>query len=147
WPRLNNPAATPSRPDQTSAGAMPMRNSRVITVAAVLVAVVGMSGCKWFSKTNEMYAQSPETRPLEVPPDLDRPSTEGAMALPPAQSVTRSETGAAAPAASNSSFIVAGVRDEVFARVGEVLEATDGLTIASRAQILGTYDVAYEGSN
>lgn len=123
-----------------------MRNSRVVTAAAILVAVVGMSGCKWFSKTNEMYAQSPESRPLEVPPDLDRPSTEGAMALPPAQSVSRSETATAAPATSNTSFTVAGERDQVFARVGELLEATDGLAIASRAQILGTYDVAYQGS-
>src|SRR3546814_3401164 len=34
----------------------------------------------------------------------------------------------------------------VFDRIGEVLAATDGVTIASKAQILGTYDVDYEGS-
>ncbi len=126
-----------------------MRNSRSIArsaaIAAIALAMVGTTGCKWFSKTNAMYAQSPELRPLEVPPDLDRPSTEGAMALPPATSAVRSETGPAA--ASTTGFNVAGSRDEVFERVGAVLAATSGLTIASRAQILGTYDVSYEGSN
>ena len=48
------------------------------------------SGCSWFRKDKGAYAEAPEDRPLEVPPDLDRPSTEGAMKLPPAagQSVT-----------------------------------------------------------
>lgn len=120
--------------------------ARVAAIAAIAFAMVGATGCKWFSKTNAMYAQSPELRPLEVPPDLDRPSSDGAMALPaPTGSATRSETGAAA--ASTTGFNVAGERDQVYARVGEVLGATSGLTIVSRAQILGTYDVSYEGSN
>ena len=44
-------------------------------------------------------------------------------------------------------FNVAGSRDEAFARVGDALAGVDGVTIASRAQLLGSYDVAYEGSN
>lgn len=123
-----------------------MRHSRSLTrvavVAVVAFAVLGASGCKWFRKTNDMYAQSPETRPLEVPPDLDRPSTEGAMALPPASSsVTRSQV--AAGSAQPNGFAVAGDRDEVFNRVGEVLAGVEGLTVVNRAQILGTYDVDY----
>ena len=31
--------------------------------------------------------------------------------------------------------------------VGEVLGATEGVAIASRAQLLGTYDVSYEGAS
>jgi hypothetical protein len=31
--------------------------------------------------------------------------------------------------------------------VGEALSKIEGLSIASRAQLLGVYDVAYEGSN
>ena len=37
-------------------------------------------------------------------------------------------------------------RDDVFAKVGDVLGATAGVTVVSRAQILGTYDVDYMGS-
>ena len=34
----------------------------------------------------------------------------------------------------------------MFARVGQVLDATNGVTVTSRAQIVGTYDVQYGGS-
>lgn len=120
---------------------------RFFVAVALAVAVLGTAGCSWFRKTNDLYAQSPENRPLEVPPDLSTPDTSGAMKLPgdATQSVSRSSmTRPAAP--DNTGFNVAGERDEVFAKVGDVLAATDGVTIASKAQILGTYDVDYRGS-
>ena len=118
---------------------------RSLAVAAVVVAV---SGCHWFGK-DDAYQQSPETRPLEVPPDLDLPNTQGAMQLPAGEtrSVTRSSMGPSAAAAAASGFTVAGERDDIFAKVGDTLAATAGLTIASKAQILGTYDVNYEGAD
>ena len=123
---------------------------RFVAYAALIAVVVAASGCSWFRKGKDVYAQSPESRPLEVPPDLDLPSTEGAMKMPPAegsQSVTRSSMPAPAPSTNSATgFTVPGERDAVFAKVGETLAATTGLTIASKAQILGTYDVDYEGS-
>lgn len=124
----------------------PRSSMRYLAIAVVAVAVVGTSGCRWFKKDNALYTQSPETRPLEVPPDLDRPRTDGAMALPEAPtSVTRSGT-AAAPANSNVSFSATGTRDVVFGQVGEALAAIDGATVNSRSQVLGTYDVSYADS-
>ncbi len=120
---------------------------RYIAVALLAVAVVGASGCKWFRKDNEVYKLSAEERPLEIPPDLDRPSTDAAMNLP--ASVTASQVAAQRgnnTAASPVGFSVSGSRDDVFNKVGEVLAATSGATVASKAQILGTYDVDYEGS-
>ena len=58
--------------------------SRPLVIVALAVSVLGVSGCKWFKKGNPDYAQSAETRPLEVPPDLNLPNTAGAMKLPPA---------------------------------------------------------------
>jgi uncharacterized lipoprotein len=118
---------------------------RSLALAAVVVAV---SGCHWFSKNDNAYQQSPESRPLEIPPDLDQPNTQGAMQLPggETQSVTRSSMGPSAAGAAASGFTIAGERDDIFAKVGDALAATPGLTIASKAQILGTYDVDYEGS-
>ena len=116
--------------------------TRALVVTAIAVSVLGATGCKWFRKGSDLYAQSPESRPLEVPPDLDRPDTSGAMALPETGPVTRS--GMQAPAAAQpNGFAVAGDRDQVFGRVGEVLAATEGLTVVNRAQLLGTYDVDY----
>ena len=125
---------------------------RSLAVAAVVVIAVGTSGCHWFSKKDSAYQQSPENRPLEVPPDLDRPNTEGAMQAPAAgtQSVTRSSMQAPtrAPAQNGASgFTVAGDRDDVFTKVGTALAATDGVTVVSKAQLLGTYDVSYQGAS
>jgi len=126
------------------------RNVRPLVVVAVVAAAMATSGCHWFKRGNP-YSQSAQTRPLEVPPDLDKPNTEAAMQAPEApQSVTRSSM-TTAPAsqaqASASGFTVAGERDDVFNKVGSALAATEGVTIASKAQLLGTYDVSYQGSN
>lgn len=122
--------------------------TRFLVAAVLAVAVLGTSGCSWFRKGNDLYAQSPENRPLEVPPDLNLPDTSGAMQLPgdATQSVTRSSISSRPAAANNTGFTVQGERDAVFDRIGEVLATTEGVTIASKAQILGTYDVDYEGS-
>ena len=58
---------------------------RPLSLAVLAVAVLGVSGCKWFKKGSPDYAMSEETRPLEVPPDLNLPSTAGAMKLPPSE--------------------------------------------------------------
>ena len=118
--------------------------SRPLVIVALAVSVLGMSGCKWFKKGNPDYSMSPETRPLEVPPDLNLPNTAGAMKLPPTGAPAASTQGAATSA---TGFNVAGTREDVFAKVGEALAGVEGLTIASKAQLLGSYDVNYEGSN
>lgn len=121
---------------------------RTIVAAALVVAVIGASGCRWFRKGDELYAQSPESRPLEVPPDLDQPDTSGAMKMPASgASVTRSSMPApAASTGSTTGFTVPGERDAIFEKIGEVIADTAGATVVSKAQLLGTYDVDFEGS-
>lgn len=123
--------------------------SRALVLALLAVSVAGLSGCKWFKKgAKGDYALSPEARPLEVPPDLNLPSASGAMQIPaPAQATTASSTAAAAAVPASGGFNVSGSRDEVFAKVGDALGGIEGVNIASRAQLLGTYDIAYEGAN
>src|SRR5690606_11754079 len=102
----------------------------------LVVLAVAVSGCHWFKKDGP-YQQSADSRPLEVPPDLDLPNTQGAMQVPgdTPQSVTRSSLGPSAAATAATGFTVAGERDEVFARVGEALAAQAGVVIASKAQL------------
>ena len=73
-------------------------------------------------------------------PDATQSVTRSSMTTAPAAS-------AQAPQASATGFTVAGERDDVFNKVGTALAATEGVTIASKAQLLGTYDVSYEASN
>ncbi|MFC3549784.1 hypothetical protein ACFOLC_02010 [Lysobacter cavernae] len=117
--------------------------SRAAVAGLLLVGVVVGSGCSWFRKGNDLYAQSPETRPLEVPPDLDLPRTDTAVNVP----VPAAVPGSTAPAATSIGFTMVGTRDEVFAKVGEALAAVQGVEVASSAQALGVYDVNYQGSN
>jgi uncharacterized lipoprotein len=126
-----------------------MRPVRPLLAATIAAALVATSGCHWFHKSDKNYEGTAESRPLEVPPDLDQPNTEGAMA--PAtegtHSVMRSDVGAPATAQNPSGFTVQGERDAVFAKLGDALAGIQGVSIASKAQMLGTYDVSYEGSN
>ena len=120
------------------------RASAAVLLAFTVVAALG--GCSWFRKgAKGDYALAPEQRPLEVPPDLNLPDTSGAMALPPAGGVGRPQPSGAAPAASPSGFTVPGARDQVFSQVGTALAGIEGVKIASSAQLLGTYDVGYQG--
>lgn len=121
---------------------------RVLSLAVLATATVfTTTGC--FKKgARGDYALAPEVRPLEVPPDLNLPNTAGATQVPAlASAAARPAPVAGQTEAGNSGFTVAGARDDVFGQVGQVLEAIEGVTIASRAQLLGSYDVAYEGSN
>lgn len=126
----------------------PVRSARVLPLVALVVAA---SGCSWFHKdARGDYALPAESRPLEVPPDLNLPDTSGAMKVPTLASATQpanAPSAAAQQAATKSGFVIKGDRDAVFSAVGDALADIPGLTIASRAQLLGSYDVSYEGSN
>lgn len=122
---------------------------RVLSLALLATtAVAATSGCSWFHKgARGDYALPAEQRPLEVPPDLNLPDTSGAMKVPTLASSTQAAPAAGASATSNSGFVVAGGKDAVFAKVGDALADIPGLTIASKAQMLGSFDVTYEGTS
>ena len=112
-------------------------------MAGLLLAGVALgSGCSWFRKGSDLYAQSPETRPLEVPPDLDAPRVDTAVNVPSAAARQSLETGRA-----SGGFGLALGREAAYAKVGEALAAVRGVSITSRAEALGVYDVSYEGAN
>lgn len=125
---------------------------RVLSYALLAVAVAaGTTGCFKRGAKGD-YALAPEMRPLEVPPDLNVPAGAGGNQVPALSSATKpaapaAPAAAAAPAAGSSGFTIPGSKEEAFGKVGTALEGVEGVTIASRAQLLGSYDVAYEGSN
>ena len=127
-----------------------MQASRSILRPAIAVAIaptlVATAGSSWFRKDNPLYAPAPQDRPLEVPPDLDRPDTSAAMAVPQAgtTSVTRSgmtQGAASAAQASASVFNGDAPRESVFPRIEALLAGIEGVTVVSKAELLGTYDI------
>lgn len=137
--------------------------SRAVVAGLLVVAV---SGCGWFRNTNELYAGAPENRPLEVPPDLDMPRTgtdaptgsasasetiaaasATTAANTPADGVSAAPVPPVAPAAAATGFTIPGTRDEAFAKVDTALAAIEGVSVASRAALLGVFDVNYRDVN
>ena len=56
---------------------------RVALASALAVAVLASSGCHWFHRGgNADYQKSVENRPLEIPPDLDKPAVDASMQIP-----------------------------------------------------------------
>ncbi len=123
---------------------------RVLSFAILATAtLVGTTGCFKRGAKGD-YALAPEVRPLEVPPDLNAPGGAPAAAVPVLASQAAKPApaaAAAAPQTNTGGFTVSGGKDEVFAKVGTALESVEGVKVASKAQLLGSYDVAYEGSD
>ncbi|MCM2335690.1 MAG: hypothetical protein NDI66_02775 [Pseudomonas sp.] len=119
---------------------------RAALVALLVAGVAATSGCGWFRKGDKLYGPSADQRPLEVPPELDIAAAQAADG----GSLASARQGGATPQAAAAmavGFNAPGERDAVFAEVGKALAATPGVTVATQAQLLGVFDVAYEGSN
>ncbi|MEG2804336.1 hypothetical protein [Stenotrophomonas sp.] len=121
---------------------------RVLSFAILATAtLVGTTGCFKRGAKGD-YALAPEMRPLEVPPDLTVPGSAAGAQVPVLASQARPAAPAASATPANAAgFTVPGSKDEVFGKVGTALETVAGVKIASKAQLLGSYDVAYEGSD
>lgn len=118
----------------------------VLTVLAV--AVLSSSGCGWFrAKTG--YENSPENRPLEVPPDLDRPTVDPTMQVPAVAGGrdTVAPGGSRPVALPSQAFVVADTPDSVWKRLGLALQRIEGVSIGDSAQLLSVYNVNYDGEN
>ena len=124
---------------------------RSASVLLLAFAVTAASGCHWFHR-HSGYQKALAEHPLEVPPGLDQPDTSGAMGGAQGPVTASAVQGAAAgpaaqPAASATSFSVPGTQADVFTKVGDALSGIQGVTIASKAQIMGVYDIGYQGTN
>jgi uncharacterized lipoprotein len=119
---------------------------RVLSFAILATAtLVGTTGCFKRGAKGD-YALAPEVRPLEVPPDLNAPGNNPSAQIPVLASQA-AKPAPSTPAANAGGFTVPGSKEDVFGKVGTALESIEGVKIASKAQLLGSYDVGYEGSD
>jgi hypothetical protein len=114
------------------------RNARPLVAGAIVLALLASGGCRWFRGSD--YTRSAEQRPLEVPPDLDRPMTDNQLPLP-------SSEGLGGTGPSPVGFVVADSPENVWPRLGAALAGIEGVVVTGQAQALGSYDVAYQGQN
>ena len=115
-----------------------LRNARPLLAGAIVVALLASSGCRWFHGSD--YTRSVENRPLEVPPDLNLPTTSSALPLPAA-------SGLGGTAQAPAGYVVADNPENTWIKLGAALATVEGVTIVGQAQALGTYDVNYQGQN
>lgn len=140
------------------------RPGRLLGLALVATVTV-TSGCGWFGGNKKAaYESSSESRPLELPPDLDMPQANSEMVIP---QVRPGRTGnspapvpSAPPAAGPQAAAVAGVAsagiseftledqiENAFRRISLALGRTEGVNVASSSQLLGSFEVQYQGQD
>lgn len=136
-------------------------NRNLSFAACLLVAVSMLGGCGYmrskFGNKPDAYKKSTQVRPLEVPPDLDRPNSSGAMAIPEAGSTAAASSAPIAtppadsapemtPPARSATLDSSGLRVEdsvasTWSRVGLALERSGAATIRSRDEAARRYEV------
>ena len=140
-----------------------MRRATVALTAAV-AALFLLSGCSFFQRQSDRraneYKSAHETRPLEVPPDLDTPNGSSALTIPSAgapvasgrtsagTTIAAPDSVAAAPPTAGSGVSLGGdglaVADTVastWTRVGLALERSGAAAIISRDEASSSYVV------
>jgi uncharacterized lipoprotein len=148
------------------------RDIQALAIAAI--ASTALAGCGFFNrhfhKENDAYKTSVQEHPLEVPPDLDKPNTTGALTIPDAGSgattapVASGDTSAApalasaAPAEAPAGGVavtpavltgdtlhVPDTVDSTWNRVGLALERSGAATVLARDEAGRSYDVQTTG--
>jgi uncharacterized lipoprotein len=97
----------------------------------LIAAAVLLSGCSWFHRDRaEYYKGAQETRPLEVPPDLDAPATARELVVP-------GTTASAAPAAAAASSGAADASASTAAAPSERVDLLIADSVANTYQRVG----------
>ena len=136
------------------------RNFPLRWSVSLLATAVALGGCSWLHHRDNYYAKAAETRPLDVPPDLDTPVTSSELVVPaagtpsaaPAAGTTAASApvGSAPPAAASSERSGGGlhVADSVghtWQRVGLALERAQVGSISARDEAAHSYSVEVSG--
>jgi len=121
-------------------------------IAAISIALLG--GCSMLHRHDNYYSKAQETKPLEVPPDLETPSASNELTVPAAGSAsaasstsTSTATSSAPPQVSpgGDSLHVADSVGHAWTRVGLALERAQVGTISERNEAAHSYTLDVAG--
>lgn len=151
---------------------MPICNSvsspSLRSVAVLALASLLLGGCSWFTRNKDRteYEGAKQTRPLEVPPDLDSPANSAALTIPSVSGPTTgvreggtlvlgrpadasaappADVGGAPIATGSNSISVADNAASTWRRVGLAMERMEGTSIQSRDEGAMSYSVSTAG--
>ena len=145
-----------------------MNVKRNLTILLGLIAMLTLlSGCGYmrakFGSKSEIYKVGEQSKPLEVPPGLDKPNQSGTLVIPepsanaapaaadssvPAASIAiqTAPPGTASPGLGGEGMSVADTPANTFKRVGLALERSGVATIEKTDQAARTYEVLTNGN-
>ena len=138
-----------------------IRTSFRCTVSLVALAAV-LSGCSMFHHHDNYYSRAVESRPLEVPPDLEAPATSAELVVPPSGTASAATTSSAVaqpassmppistPPASGAMQTAAGLHvsdsvEHTWQRVGLALERAQVGTISERDESGHSFTLDVQG--
>jgi uncharacterized lipoprotein len=129
------------------------RNPIFLSTVAIFAALTGLTGCSVFHQKSDYYSTAVESRPLEVPPDLDSPPNANELLVPPAAgsgaSAGAQPGGAAQPApprpASNQLFVTDSVQG-TWNKVGPAIERAKIGRTSSRDDTAHTFILDFDAA-
>jgi hypothetical protein len=118
------------------------KTSLLLALPAVALSGLLLTGCGAF-RSHKAWDTAQQESPLEIPPNLDRPSTSDALVIPPpganqpTSNGATASVGSASPGQITDGFVLADNVDNAYRRVGKVLEG------GSLGQLAGHDDSAH----
>ena len=128
-----------------------MKRSPILSLFVAIAAALALSACSMFRDRSD-YTHSAETRPLEVPPDLDSPAAGNELLVPAAGSGAGAAVASAAPVRRGPTEVhVDGNVQDTWQRVGSALQRSQIGSIGNRDEAGHSYafdfDAEYEDSS
>jgi hypothetical protein len=125
------------------------KTSLLAALPAVALSGLLLSGCGMF-RSHGAWEKAQQEAPLEIPPDLDRPSTSDALVIPPPGANQPTASGATAAVAGvpgqagqiSDGFVHPGSVESVYQRVGQVLAGDSVGQLVSHDDATHTYVVS-----
>jgi uncharacterized lipoprotein len=133
------------------------------SVPTLIASAALLNGCSWFHHHDKVdyYKGAVETRPLEVPPDLDTPSTSKELVVPgtttPAPSASAVSSSAPAMAQTSTASVsppvdaaaelhVADTVENTYQRLGLALDRAEIGKVTSRDEATRSYTLDFSGA-
>ncbi|MEO5811974.1 MAG: hypothetical protein ABIU96_02330 [Rhodanobacter sp.] len=122
------------------------KTSLLAIVPAVVLSALLVSGCGIF-RSHKAWKTAQQEAPLEIPPNLDRPSTSAALVIPPPGANAPTADGVSAASGQvTDGFVLSDSVDSAYKRVGQALEGGNFGQVVSHDDSAHSYVLSVSGA-